>query len=896
MSIIQNCDTIKQTMDVNSFLKQYVVDKNDCTHTQLIPPFGSYHIPNNPETYTTLHKLLDDSYCNNMVNGLCEMHVLDDNNLEPIVIDLNFVFKKPCDDIQPLIIKSLSVFNKTLKSLFRLDNTNLKAFICMKNTNIEQKNKIGIHIHYPYLYVTKENREIANHMLIENYKPDMFGANIQGSISRDIVYGTGLVMYGCTKDINDAPYLLHIIVNAELIAEEFDNSVSLIGLLSLRRWCWDSSIKEVVLQNKHIENISELYDHCNIKPVFAVDIENDHTHYLSTHEKAIIETTKRLLSFINIDRLKDHRQNFDLGNTLHNIHPSLLIEYIKFCQQSTEGFQQSRCVRNWSKYSREGFNQLKMSDLVNWAKEDNLEEYQKFIKEQNIAIIESNLEKKLSTYLVAKIMYNLYQDQYVCTDSKRQEFWHYAPKQHRWVNEKNTTSLHKKVSEDLRFIIKDYLRQLNRRYNEISLLAEGTEREIYKRKYQILDALLDKVDSQLTDFDFISKCIRHGSQYFYSSEFNDKLDKSNIIGCEDGVFDLDMGVFRNGKPSDYVSKRTKRNLKKFFNNTGKWIRTNCYNPDIKYIYDHHKQLHIDEGMCEYIMYLKGSIFLGHKKEQKVYIHRGIGSNGKSADIEKFTKAALGDYCCIVNPTVFTQKNPISNTPRPEILEMQNAFLTVVQEPENDDTLKMSTLKRMTGGDNFKERTLHSGDMIEFRLRCSIFFVCNEAPKLESFDYGSIRRLEYINWKTQFKKNPNPDNKYDRKANNQMEEDIPKYADAYLAVMIKFWLDYHFNKTKKIHVPEEIKMFTNDNISEKDIYNDFMNVHTIPTDGESIKIARLYDIFKIWYEDNYPREKTPNNTEFKSRIKLKFKTIVHKNCIYVQNIVLKEIPKNKEDEE
>lgn len=892
MSISGNFDTNTKIIDINTFLKKFVVDKNDCTHTQLTSPFGSYHIPDDKETYNLLHKLLNQTCNNGIINSICEMHVLDENNLEPIVIDLNLSIKKPINDLYSSILKAVSNINKTLQSLFNIQFANLKAYVCMKNTAIDQESKIGIHIHYPLIFVKQENREIANHMLIENYKADVFGLNTHSEISRDSVHGTGLLMYGCTQDINDSPYLLRYIINANLEIEQHDNKKCLIELLSLRRWCWDENIVEVTLQRQHIENISQLYDHCNIKPVFEFD--EDSLQYLSVHDKNLIETTKKLLSFISINRLKDHRQNFDLGNTLHNIHPSLLVEYIKCCQQSSEGFQQSKCIRNWSKYSREGFNQLKMSDLVNWAKEDNLEEYQKFIKEQNISIIENNLDKKLSTYLIAKVMYNLYQDQYVCTDSKRQEFWHYAPKLHRWVNEKNTTTLHKKVSEDLRFIVKDYLRDLNRKYNEISLLAEGTEREVYKRKYQLLDALLDKVDTQLTDFDFIGKCIRHGSQYFYSSEFTDKLDKSNIIGCEDGVFDLDSGIFRNGKPSDYVSKRTKRNLKKFFNNEGKWIRTNCYNPDIKYIYDHHKQLHIDTGMCEYVMFLKGSIFQGHKKEQKVYIHKGIGSNGKSADIEKFTKAALGDYCCIVNPTVFTQKNPISSTPRPEMLEMQNAYLTVVQEPENDDTLKMSTLKRMTGGDNFKERTLHSGDMIEFRLRCSIFFVCNEAPKLESFDYGSIRRLEYINWKTQFTKNPNPNNKYERRANNQMEEDIPKYADAYLAVIIKFWLDYHFHKTKKICIPDEIKMFTNDNISEKDIYNDFMNVYTVPMDGETIKITKLYDIFKLWYEDNYPREKTPNNNEFKSRIKLKFKTTLHKNCIYIQNMSLKEISKDVEE--
>ena len=46
-------------------------------------------------------------------------------------------------------------------------------------------------------------------------------------------------------------------------------------------------------------------------------------------------------------------------------------------------------------------------------------------------------------------------------------------------------------------------------------------------------------------------------EFFYDKTFIEKLnDQKNLIGFENGVYDLNTSTFRGGLPSDYVSLTT----------------------------------------------------------------------------------------------------------------------------------------------------------------------------------------------------------------------------------------------------------------------------------------------------------------------------------------------------
>ena len=58
---------------------------------------------------------------------------------------------------------------------------------------------------------------------------------------------------------------------------------------------------------------------------------------------------------------------------------------------------------------------------------------------------------------------------------------------------------------------------------------------------------------KLKDSVYKDKVMKECKEKFYDKDFIDKLnDKKNLIGFENGIYDLNEAEFRSGLPSDYV--------------------------------------------------------------------------------------------------------------------------------------------------------------------------------------------------------------------------------------------------------------------------------------------------------------------------------------------------------
>ena len=75
---------------------------------------------------------------------------------------------------------------------------------------------------------------------------------------------------------------------------------------------------------------------------------------------------------------------------------------------------------------------------------------------------------------------------------------------------------------------------------------------------------------------------------------------------------------------------------------------------------------------------------------------------------------------------------------------------------------------------------------------------------------------------------------------------------------------------ELNPTENILKWTNQYKEDTDLYLQFLNENTEEADT-NIKNTILYDNFKIWFKNNNPNTKIPNNREFYTGIK-KYKII------------------------
>ncbi len=98
-------------------------------------------------------------------------------------------------------------------------------------------------------------------------------------------------------------------------------------------------------------------------------------------------------------------------------------------------------------------------------------------------------------------------------------------------------------------------------------------------------------------------------------KFLEKLDENlNLIGCENGIYDLEKGEFRDGQPEDCVSLSTRNDYIEYNEN-------NEYLHDINTVLDQILPVYI---VKEYVLMMLASCLCGYNPEQKFRIWTGQG--------------------------------------------------------------------------------------------------------------------------------------------------------------------------------------------------------------------------------------------------------------------------------
>lgn len=238
---------------------------------------------------------------------------------------------------------------------------------------------------------------------------------------------------------------------------------------------------------------------------------------------------------------------------------------------------------------------------------------------------------------------------------------------------------------------------------------------------------------------------------------NIEFNTQPVMTFLNGTLEIDTGVFRKSKPSDYCTIQQKYRYDEAATNEEfiKFIQEVTNNEP--------KRIALLQEMGGYILYPTNLY-------ERCFMLMGSGSNGKSLFME-IIKLVYGDENCSAVPL-------ISLNDHFSIIHLRHSLVNIDEETEFNICGHEKGLVRLASRDA-KMRGCYKGkDYVEFVPRCKPIYLLNETLQAKDSTVGFSRRLTFIKFPLRFyQKDELPDESYTLEENE-------RFADVHLFDRIK----------------------------------------------------------------------------------------------------------------
>jgi len=850
--------TMKKYFEIlfkNRVVKSATGETKKPTHASLGDPVGGYDFSGEKGS-----KLMD-IYKKAIYEGgndlyLTELHLPQG----PILIDIDLKYHLETPNLNHRyetshLTRLIQLYNRHIRKYLEVeDSDNLQAYLLEKpeptfigmetiDGKEQYKYKDGVHIMYPLLcttpylqYIIRQN--VVNEMKATSEWSDILMDNeLEDVMDKAIIEKSGWLMYGSAKpSFEKNKYSITKIYNEDLTfrdASTLDNieKNDLPLFLSIRKFGEDD-----------LSALNNGYTWESIKEEFqSIFVNKKRMIPLAVIENEI-RIAKRLVILLSDKRCNTYESWLNLGFCLHNIDDSLVDSWIEFSQRNPAKYKNGDCEKRWKNFKNDG---LTIRSLHRWAREDNPNGYSDFMMEELNSVMKRSLTA--TSYDVAKAFYELYKYNYVCS-SIINESW-YEFKNHRWIIIEKGFPIYNKLNEEF---FNEYMKMAQVFYNKAMSSAEDKDGYLEKQTKAL------NLGLKLRDSSYKKKIMEELIKLYYDPNFlNEADEKRNLICFNNGVYDLENDIFREGCPEDYITLCTKNDYK-------------VYDPSNEYIRkveDFMSSILPDNDVKNYTFDLMASCLQGHIPDEKFHIWTGTGGNGKSLSIN-LLQQALGEYACTLPITMLTGKRATATSANPELAKTKGKRFAVFQEPEKGDKIHVGHMKELTSNnDKISARSLFK-EPVEFFPQFKLLLTCNDKPEIDANDGGTWRRLRVVPFEMKFVDNPREPN--ERKINRKIKEELPYWKDALMSILIKRFQNY---KKNGLMEPLKVTSFTSEYQRDSDLYFDFVREMLVKTDSREnmIYITDLFTLFKNWGKTDGINTNI-NKKEFRKQLMDKIKSI------------------------
>ena len=470
------------------------------------------------------------------------------------------------------------------------------------------------------------------------------------------------------------------------------------------------------------------------------------------------EVVHKYLDILDGDRYSDYNKWLNVGFILFSINRDF-IDLWHYFSSKWDNYNEETCNAKWHTFANSEYIYT-INNLIHLAQIDNPDDYEELAKE-----IPNHDIKYLRPFdnVLSKLIYRLYGEKFVCSNPQKDEWYYFNGI--RWKRENKSFNLRHKITNEVFTKIENYRRQL---------IKEGASDEIIKNYHNILQKLGSGIKLNCLEIEFYN-------ENFYKIIDQDK----DLIGFENGIFDLNLMEFRNGSSSDYISLSTGYDYK--------------YHAPSESIYQELitliSQILPDPETRHFTLKSIASCVDGHNRDENFYIWSGknaSGGNGKSTITELLTKS-LGEYAIDSPVSLITGKRESANSPNSALAAIRNKRVVIMQEPASTDQIQADVMKSLTGGDRISTRELNS-TQIEFKPHAKFFLAANRIPTMSDIDGGVVRRLKITEFVSRFveqfhEQDIEDTNMYEFKIDKELKNKLETYKTVFMCILLDYYRIY-----------------------------------------------------------------------------------------------------------
>lgn len=868
--------------------------KDPITHTRIGNKAdiygGSYTILG--EDINTLYKLVSEYVVMKNVEEYLTEKQQEDG---PIVIDLDFRYEKSITTRQhdkEDITSLLCMFSEVLKKIFEFKNNdkfNMFAFEKPHANICENETKDGIHILIGIHCSTSVQKYIRT-LALQIFGGAECPINIPIVNTWDAIYDEGISnrttnwqLFGCRKPANEAYQLTN---HFQLTYDDNDNDFAFVEL-DVRKFDYKMNYKLLSVQYSAnptfeiksnvisiIENTPSTKKKRVMRPRKLKLINTDiDLNSINTREQLdnalaelfetlkpceyLLQETHEYLMILPDTYYGDGSYNkwFQVGCALKNTDNRMFISWMVFSSRAPNfNFDEIPKFYELWKQMTVGEGGLTNRSIIYWAKHNSNPGEFKAIHEKTIDYHVEQTYPKQTDFDLAMVLYQMYKDKFVCVNAKSNIWYKFI--NHKWVPA-DPCDLALLISKEMTMV---YTSKIVKCLDEIGVLNEKEDPD--KWNYlRARSATFSNIGLTLRNNSHKNSIMHEAKAIFKDEKFIEKLDSNMmLLGFENGVYDFDEGLFRPGKPEDYISLNTKMDYYPLDENSKKTIIRAANNETnekaitmdvaLRQVETFMEQLFPNESLRGYMWEHLASTLLGSTKNQTFNIYTGAGSNGKSMLVDLMSKC-LGDLKGTVPITLITQKRTTIGSATPELAKLKGKRLAVMQEPQKKEKINEGILKELTGGDMIQCRALYT-DAIEYQPQFKLVVCTNSLFDITANDNGTWRRIRLCDFESYFTDDPvsgDPDQPYQFKKDKDLDKHFDVWRYAFMSKLISI-----AQKTKGNVTDCDVVMAKSNKYREcQDHFLSFSSDKIERCDASQqakIKKGEVLEVFKQWFSENY----------------------------------------------
>lgn len=470
-------------------------------------------------------------------------------------------------------------------------------------------------------------------------------------------------------------------------------------------------------------------------------------------------------------------------------------------------------------------------------------------------LLKVDCERDLADYIVK----NFISKKCVCT-SKESKDTFYIFTGVRWVEDTNNKCLYDTITDTTLQVIVKTINDLEADYKK----AEQDKKEIFSNLIKKFKGKVIKYCQKKTS---ISEVMYHVGMIVRDNLFYDKLDSNpNLLGFENGVYDLARKEFRKAKPSDYLSFSTGINFpeEKDYGHRDE-------------VLDFFSKIFPSEELRNYLLQYLAQSLCGQQKIQALHVHTGTGANGKSI-LTKLMLNTFGDYAVSVNSSLITQRNNDTHSNgNPVLHDLKGRRFVYATETKKKDHLNENFIKNFTGGDQQKYRLLFSNQLRTFFPQADLNLFCNKMPTTDGEDGGMARRLRVIPYLSKFVSEDKVDEENHKYLMDYtLEVRVSEWKYDFMNLLISLYDHHHKDNPPKV-VLDLTSEYLDENNSVKEFIKNFITITNNKSDYITLKHLK-----EVWRTDNLPNIKDTDlrkgiqtelpDIQFRERVKINKKDI------------------------